>query len=130
MLRIIGRWALVLLVFSVANGVGLYALAPGGRYLDYQMEVVSHDWHQYLWAITTPNIWLQLFALSCFVGIGRAIVVVPVGLLIVGILLIGPSFRNSIASWKLSWLLIGAVVLGFLSGLIQTIVVGRSPGIP
>jgi hypothetical protein len=121
----------VLLLCSFASGLGRYALAPGGAYVDYTMQGVNHDWHRYLWAITMPNAWPVLIALGAFIGATTAILVVPVGAILAFVAFwIWPSLRNRFSSWNLAWLLLIVAIAGFLSGVAQTIIAGRNPGIP
>ena len=117
-------------MFSLANGIGQYALAPDGQYNNYAMESVSHDWHLYDWGILNPPAWRPLLFYGMFIGALQAVLVIPVGL---GIALVAfmlrPSLRDRCASWKLSGLLLIVALVGFLSGVAETIIRGLNPGI-
>ena len=72
MLRALSISALLALVYSIAFGLGSYALAPGGRYADWTMQGVSHDWHQYRWFYQESGAW-EWLALGIWSLIGLAL---------------------------------------------------------
>ena len=132
MLRGLILCALLALLYSIAWGLGSYTLAPGGAYVDWGVQGVSHDWHQYRWFFQVPpSGWPLLTLLGVFVGAFTALFVVPV-LCAAGALLFWrlPSLEQRLLSTsrvELCYIVIG---LGLITGVAATIISGRNPGIP
>lgn len=119
-------------MYSLAWGLGFYAIAPGGADVDWTMQGVSHDWHQYRWFFQIPFTgWYALAALGIFVGAFYAVFAVPttcaVGAFLFWIL---PVLRQRLLSVNHVRLSSAVIVLGLLTGVAATIISGRNPGIP
>ena len=124
--------ALLALLFAFAWGLGSYVLAPGGAYVDWAMQGVSHDWHQYRWFFQAPfSGWSLLADLSIFVGAFTALFVVPITCAL-GALLFWrlPALKQRLLSVNRVRLCCVVIGLGLLTGLAGTIISGRNPGIP
>lgn len=119
------------LVLGFAIGCGQYALAPGGAYVDYTMQGISHDWHRYLWFFQIPLRWQvvilfhALFA-SGFLFIELAVIAVGAAAVMTFLL---PSLGAKFVAVKSHLLWPLAAVLGILVGLLVTVLDGRNPGI-
>lgn len=118
------------LLFAAGMSVGVYALAPDGAYNNYAIENVSHDPRRYLWGIVFPRAWPLL-------GLHAAIIFVPFGICAVAAATvlallctrIWPNsglWLNKLPTPALYW---GTGMAGFLAGVIQTIYLGKNPGI-
>ncbi len=124
--------ALLALLYAFAWGLGSYALAPGGAYVDWTMQGVSHDWHRYLWFFQVPfSGWFWLAALGVCIGAINSLLVVPIACA-VGALVFWklPTIKQRLLSVnpvRLCYVVIG---LGLLTGVAWTIISGRNPGIP
>jgi hypothetical protein len=131
-LRALILCALLALLYAFAWGLGSYAVAPGGAYVDWTMQGVSHDWHQYLWFFQVPlGGWFRLAVLGVFIGAFNALLVVPIACA-VGALLFWklPTTKRRLLSVnhvRLCYIVIG---LGLLTGVVETIISGRNPGFP
>ena len=120
------------LLFSLASGLGAYALAPDGTYADYTTQGVSHDWHLYQWFFQIgPNGWRLLTFFGLLTGLFKAVFVAPFVLVASAVFAwLSPWFRGwlirkkSLAFWAIVF------VLGFAEGVVETIINGRNPGIP
>jgi hypothetical protein len=127
-----------MLVLALAFGCGLYALAPGGQYvnsagewLDYGMQGVSHDWRQFLWFTQVPWAWPTLLVLGLLLGIFSAVVlIIPTAVVAVTLTRFLPSLGAKFMRIRVGILLSGAALMGFLGGITWTIINGRTPGIP
>jgi hypothetical protein len=132
MLRVLIFCALLALLCSIAFGLGSYALAPGGAYVDWGTEDVSHDPHRYLWFFQVPSTgWYELGLLGLFVGAGCALFVVPITCAACGLLFWNlPALKRrflAVSPLRLSFVVIA---LGLLTGAAATIISGKEPGIP
>jgi hypothetical protein len=131
MLRPLLICALLAFVYSIAWGLGSYALAPGGRYVDWTMQGVSHNWHQYRWFYQESGAGEWLALLGSFVGLLAALLVVP-----------STCGAAALVFWRMPMLkerllrangvYLGCTVigLGLLTGVALTIINGRNPGVP
>jgi hypothetical protein len=122
----------VALLFCLAAGWGSYALAPGGAYSDWTVQGVSHDWHRYQWFFQVPSALPVLMILGAFIALAHAIIVVPVVLVMVAILFLRfPRSKGrllELANDVRFWIVI--LCLGFATGIMETIIQGRNPGVP
>jgi hypothetical protein len=124
--------ALLALLYSLAWGLGSYALAPGGAYVDWTMQGVSHDWHQYRWFFQIPSTgWYALAVLGVFVGGFSAAFVVPITCAVGAFLFWSvPVLKQRLLGVNRVRLSCAVIVLGLLTGVAATIISGRNPGIP
>ena len=128
----------IAILFGLVYGCGAYALAPGGEYenyagewLDYSMQGVHHDWHNYLWFVQVPKLWPALLSLGLFDGSFRAIaLVIPAAIVATVFSRFLPSLGARLIKFSATILWTCVVLLGFLSGVLSTIVDGRTPGNP
>jgi len=127
----------IAIVFGFASGFGSYALSPGGEYvnsagelLDYSMQGAAHyDWHGYLWFIKVPDLWPTLIFLGLFIGTLRAIaLVIPAAIVATVFSRFLPSLGAKLIRVSAAMLWTCVVLSGFLSGVLSTIVDGRTPG--
>ncbi|MGC1379831.1 MAG: hypothetical protein WA814_02265 [Candidatus Baltobacteraceae bacterium] len=128
-------WAICLaigLLFCLAFGLGRYALAPAGLYADWTVQGVSHDPHHYRWFFQVPLLgWRMLAALGVLVGLLNAILVVPIVAIGTALLLwLFPRLKTRLLTMKPAWLWPSIFALGFVSGVVETILIGRNPGVP
>jgi hypothetical protein len=132
MLRALLICASLALLYSIAWGLGLYALAPGGKYLDWTMQGVSHDWHQYRWFFEQPlHGWYILALLGVFVGALTALLVVPISCGVAALLFWRmPMLNERLLKANGVYLCCTVIGLGLLAGVAGTIIGGRNPGIP
>ena len=132
MLRALILCALLALVYAFAWGLGSYALAPGGAYLDWTMQAVSHDWHQYRWFFQVPfSGWYLLAVLGVLMGALNTLFVVPIACAL-GALLFWrlPTLKQRLLSVNRVRLCYVVIGLGLITGVAATVISGRNPGIP
>ena len=114
---------------SVSFGLGLYAVAPGGVYADFEMEKPSFDPHHYLWSFQVPGLWdgLILHALLASAAIALFAIMDAV---VAGVILtmVEPHAGGKLlrATPLLMWPAVA--VIGFGCGLLLTIATGMNPG--
>jgi hypothetical protein len=122
----------VALLFCLAVGWGSYALAPSGAYSDWTVQGISHDWHRYEWFFQVPSALPVLAFLGALNALAHAIIVVPVVLVMVAILFLRlPRSKDRLlkqANDIRFWIVIFS--LGFATGIVETIIQGRNPGVP
>ena len=132
MLRALVLCGLLGLLYALAWGLGSYALAPGGAYVDWTMQGISHDWHRYHWFFQVPfSGWSILALLGVFTGAFTALFVVPIACA-VGALLFWrlPALQQCLLSVNRVRLGYIAIGLGLITGVAETIISGRNPGMP
>jgi hypothetical protein len=122
----------VALLFCLAVGWGSYALAPSGAYSHSTMQGVSHDWQRYEWFFQAPSFLPALIILGALNALAHAIIVVPLVVVMVAILFLRfPRSKDRLlkqANDIRFWIVI--CCLGFATGIIETIIQGRNPGVP
>ncbi|MGA8098370.1 MAG: hypothetical protein WB810_06910 [Candidatus Cybelea sp.] len=131
MLKALTICALLALVYSIAWGLGSYALAPGGKFVDWTMQGVSHDWHQYRWFFQEPGAWEGLAPLGTFAGLLVALLVVPITCGVAALLFWRmPMLQERLLKANGLYLCCTVIGPGLLTGVVLTIISGRNPGIP
>lgn len=129
-LKALLRVVLLAIVFCIALGVGMYALAPDGTYTAYAVETVSHDWNQYKWGFLYPDFWEVLISHGILVGLASAVAIVPIALIVSAILFkAAPKTKQMVASANIYLCVVSVLVLGVVAGIVYTIAQGRNPGI-
>lgn len=124
--------ALLGFLYSTAWGAGSYALAPGGTYTDWTFQGISHDWHQYRWFFQEQLFeWPLLAVFGLFAGVFTALFVVPVICALGTLLLwVTPAIKQRLSSVNRARLYYVTILLGLITGVVQTIINGRNPGMP
>lgn len=121
----------IALTFCLAFGWGSYALAPGGAYVDWTMQGVSHDWHRYLWFFQIPSTaWLMLIVLGAFAAAVYAVALVPCTLIASAVLFRLCPRAGEWLSRSAIWVGLTTFIFGYTGGIVDTIIAGRNPGIP
>ncbi len=96
------------------------------------MQGVSHDWHQYLWFFQVPfGGWFRLAVLGVFIRAFNALLVVPIACA-VGALLYRklPTTKQRLLNVNRVRLCYIVIELCLITGVMETIISGRNPGIP
>jgi hypothetical protein len=121
------RCVTVGLLLSATIGLGEYALAPGGQWVDVAMQTESHDWHTYQWFFQGPvEILLEL---SLLMGLVNSVLVLPFAALFAAILSFAlPKLGARFLQIRSEWLYTATSIIGIALGVANTIHAGKNPG--